>query len=74
MKRAAFLWSGAPLALASVAVLGASTPFAKLPLGSGVDPWLLAGLLYLGPGVGLSLMTWARQLLSRAVSDAPLRR
>jgi hypothetical protein len=69
-----FLWSGATLALASAALLGASTPLAKLPLGLGRDPWQLAGLLYLGPGVGLSLMTLARRLLGGASSDAPLRR
>lgn len=39
--------AGIPLALASVVLFGASTPFAKLLLGL-VDPWLMAGLLYLG--------------------------
>jgi len=34
--------------------LGASTPLAKLLLNT-VSPWLLAGLLYLGSGIGLSL-------------------
>jgi len=33
------------MALVSAALFGASTPLAKLLLGSGVDPWLLAGLL-----------------------------
>ena len=43
---------GAPMALASAALFGTSTPLAKLLLGGGVDPWLLAGLLYLGSGLG----------------------
>ena len=42
---------GIPLALASAVLFGASTPFAKLLLGS-VDPWLMAGLLYVGAGLG----------------------
>ncbi len=35
-------WPGVPLALASAALFGASTPFAKLLLGA-VDPRLMAG-------------------------------
>ncbi len=46
------LWIGPALALASAALFGASAPFAKLLLGS-IDPWMLAGLLYLGSGLGL---------------------
>lgn len=48
----AIAWPGAPLALAAAALFGASTPVAKLLLGA-VSPWLLAGLLYLGSGIGL---------------------
>ncbi|MBV9508870.1 MAG: hypothetical protein JO303_01150 [Caulobacteraceae bacterium] len=40
-------WPGAALGMASAALFGASTPLAKLLLGQGVSPWLLAGLLYL---------------------------
>ena len=47
-------WSGAPVALASTILFGASTSFAKLLLGNGLSPWLLAGLLYLGSGIGLA--------------------
>lgn len=43
---------GVSAALASAALFGASTPFAKVLL-TGVGPWLLAGLLYLGAGIGL---------------------
>jgi drug/metabolite transporter (DMT)-like permease len=35
-------------------LFGAGTPLAKLLL-SGISPWLLAGLLYLGSGVGLTI-------------------
>ncbi len=42
-------------ALAAALLFGASTPFAKLLVG-GVDPVLLAGLLYLGSGLGLSVI------------------
>src|SRR5256886_381557 len=40
-------------ALLSAALFGASTPFAKLLVGS-VAPLALAGLLYLGSGIGLA--------------------
>lgn len=42
-------------ALAAALLFGASTPFAKLLL-SDIDPWLLAGIFYLGSGIGLSLV------------------
>ena len=42
-------------ALGAALLFGASTPLAKLLLG-GVDPWLLAGLLYLGSGIGLAIL------------------
>jgi len=43
---------GASFGLASALLFGATVPFAKLLLGI-VDPLLLAGLLYLGSGLGL---------------------
>lgn len=46
------------LALAAAALFGASTPLAKLLL-SEVSPVVLAGLLYLGSGVGLALVRLA---------------
>jgi drug/metabolite transporter (DMT)-like permease len=52
-------WPGVPIALASAVLFGASTPFAKLLLGA-VDPWLTAGLLYLGAGLGLLAIHLAR--------------
>lgn len=48
---------GIPAALGAALLFGAGTPFAKWLLDT-VDPWLLAGLLYLGSGVGLSLYRW----------------
>jgi drug/metabolite transporter (DMT)-like permease len=65
---------GAPMALASAALFGASTPLAKLLLGVGVDPWLLAGLLYLGSGLGLGLIQLGRRGLGVPAPEAPLRR
>lgn len=43
------LWPGVPFALASAVLFGATAPFSKILLGS-ADPWLLAGILYLGAG------------------------
>lgn len=48
------LQKGILAALGSALLFGAGTPFAKLLL-SHVSPWLLAGLLYLGSGIGLAL-------------------
>jgi hypothetical protein len=48
--------SGALLAIGAAALFGASTPIAKLLLGF-TDPLLLAGLLYLGSGVGLAVVS-----------------
>jgi drug/metabolite transporter (DMT)-like permease len=62
-----------PIALASAALFGASTPFAKLLLGGGLDPWLLAGLLYLGAGIGLTVVELARHSFRLGRSEAPLR-
>jgi drug/metabolite transporter (DMT)-like permease len=72
--KASISWPGAPMALVSAALFGASTPLAKLLLGDGVDPWLLAGLLYLGSGFGLGLVHLARGVLGVPAPEAPLRR
>jgi drug/metabolite transporter (DMT)-like permease len=66
-------WPGVPLAVASAALFGLSTPFAKLLLGA-VDPWLLASLLYLGSGLGLLAAQAGRRALGLERSEAPLRR
>ncbi|GLS43553.1 DMT family transporter [Methylobacterium brachythecii] len=69
----AHLWPGVPLALSSAVLFGASAPFAKLLLGD-VSPQLLAGLLYLGAGIGLSLVHGGRAILGIPAQEAPLRR
>jgi drug/metabolite transporter (DMT)-like permease len=46
-------------ALAAAALFGASTPLAK-SLGAGLSPFLTAGLLYLGSGLGLALARLVR--------------
>lgn len=56
------LWPGVPLALGSAVLFGGTAPAAKLLLGQ-VDPQVLAGLLYLGAGVGLTLVHLPRTVL-----------
>lgn len=51
---------GVIAALGAALLFGAGTPVAKLLLGS-VSPWLLAGLLYLGSGIGLALIRLFRR-------------
>ena len=46
-------------AIVAAALFGASTPFAKILIGD-VAPVMLAGLLYLGSGIGLSLVRLIR--------------
>jgi drug/metabolite transporter (DMT)-like permease len=67
------LWPGVPLALASALLFGASTPFAKLLVETS-NPQLLAGLLYLGAGIGLAIGQATRSILGFRNSEAPLRR
>jgi drug/metabolite transporter (DMT)-like permease len=66
-------WQGPFLALASALLFGASTPIAKLLLGD-QSPLLLAGLLYMGSGLGLALIVAGGRVLGVARSEAPLRR
>jgi hypothetical protein len=63
-------WPGVPLALASAVLFGASTPSAKLLLGT-VAPWLMAGLLYFGAGVGLAAIHLARAAFLTATAPMP---
>ncbi len=58
---------GATLALLSAALFGASTPLAKLLLDD-MDPLMLAGLLYLGSGVGLAVLQALRHLHRRGIA------
>ncbi len=63
---------GAIYGLASAALFGASTPLAKILLGA-VDPWLLAGLLYLGSGCGLLILKGVMRAVDASGNEAPLR-
>ena len=62
-------YSGPLLALASAVLFGASTPVSKLLLGV-TDPLLLAGLLYLGSGIGLGIIALGARLSGRAAEAA----
>jgi len=66
-------WPGVPLALGSALLFGASTPFSKLLL-TQAEPQILAGLLYLGAGLGLALVHLGRGRLGLLSAEAPLRR
>jgi drug/metabolite transporter (DMT)-like permease len=53
-------------ALGAALLFGASTPLAKLLLGA-ASPWLLAGLLYLGSGIGLGAVLLLRRPASASI-------
>lgn len=57
------------LALLSALAFGAGAPLAKVLVGS-ADPWILAGLLYLGAGAGLATV----RAIAPPTREAPLRR
>ena len=67
------LWPGVPLALGSAMLFGAAAPLSKLLTGS-IDPWLLAGILYLGAGCGLAIVHGGRALVGLPSPEASLRR
>jgi drug/metabolite transporter (DMT)-like permease len=64
---------GVGIALLAAALFGASTPFAKLLLGT-ISPILLAGLLYFGSGIGLSLLRIIRSKSTFIGDEATLPR
>src|SRR6185369_15013620 len=51
--------TGVSFAILAAVLFGASTPFSKILLGK-TEPVLLAGLLYLGSGVGLAIWSGLR--------------
>ncbi|QCO15319.1 DMT family transporter [Azospirillum brasilense] len=53
--------TGATTAILAAVLFGVSTPLAKL-LVHDLSPWMLAGLLYLGSGIGLGLVRLVRGL------------
>jgi len=63
--------SAAP-ALTAALLFGASTPLAKLLVGE-VSPLLLAGLLYLGSGLGLGVLLAVRKLRAKGEDSAAMR-
>jgi drug/metabolite transporter (DMT)-like permease len=62
---------GVVYALLAAALFGASTPFAKTLVGH-VAPVALAGLLYLGSGIGLLTCYLVRALVQRGAQDQPV--
>lgn len=61
MGRLAIGDRGVQAALGAAVLFGAGTPLAKLLLSGDVSPWLLAGLLYTGSGIGLGLFRLIRR-------------
>jgi drug/metabolite transporter (DMT)-like permease len=61
------------LALGAAVLFGASAPFAKLLL-TDASPQLLAGLLYLGSGLGLSVVWLRARYSAEAARETPLTR
>lgn len=63
---------GIVYALLSAALFGVSAPFAKILLGE-ISPWLLAGLLYLGSGIGLAIarLIWPSKEAGLGRRDLP---
>ena len=61
-------------ALMAAVLFGASTPAAKYLL-TATNPWLLAGLLYFGSGIGLIIVSIARKFRNEISSqEAPLQK
>ncbi len=67
------LWPGVPLALGSAVLFGALAPLSKLLLDA-VSPFMLAGLMYFGAGLGLAAYRLFRGALAEASDEAQLRR
>lgn len=60
MVTTSLLHPGVLAALLAALLFGSSTPLLKALLAS-IDPWMLAGLLYLGSGMGLGLLRFIRR-------------
>jgi drug/metabolite transporter (DMT)-like permease len=67
------LWPGVPLALASAALFGAVSPLSKLLLDA-VNPFMLAGLMYFGAGIGLAAYRGIRGSVAGKSDEAQLQR
>ena len=64
--------TGVSFAMLAAVLFGASTPFSKILLGK-TEPVLLAGLLYLGSGVGLTIWSGLRSRSRGSSKEAQLR-
>lgn len=64
--------TGVSFAVLAAALFGASTPLAKILLGK-TEPVLLAGLLYLGSGIGLAIWSTLRSRLGKSSGEAKLK-
>jgi drug/metabolite transporter (DMT)-like permease len=71
LQRHSHLWPGVPLALASAVLFGASPPLSKLLLGA-TSPFMLAGLMYLGAGLGLAIYHFFRRTTGATANEASL--
>jgi drug/metabolite transporter (DMT)-like permease len=65
--------TGVSFAILAAVLFGASTPFSKILLGK-TEPVLLAGLLYLGSGLGLTIWSWFRSHSKEGTGEAKLQR
>jgi drug/metabolite transporter (DMT)-like permease len=66
-------WPGVYLALGAALLFGFSTPLAK-PLLGAASPWLMAGLLYLGAGLGAGTLWLIQRWTHAAPVETPLGR
>ena len=66
-------WIGIGYAVFAAALFGASTPFAKFLLGA-TEPVLLAALLYLGSGIGLSVLLLVKRKFGAETKEANLKK
>ena len=65
--------TGISFGILAAVLFGASTPLSKILLGR-VDPILLAGMLYLGSGIGLAFWSWYRsRLTAKGAREAALK-
>ncbi len=66
-----FKSSGFTYAFIAAFLFGASTPLSKLLLAK-TNPWFLAGILYLGAGIGILILMMIRSLLHKNHSQVSL--
>jgi drug/metabolite transporter (DMT)-like permease len=71
LQRHSHLWPGVALALASAVLFGASPPLSKLLLGA-TSPFMLAGLMYLGAGLGLAIYHFLQRTTGATANEAAL--